>query len=215
LIVVPFYKKMLSYLYPVSIWKGEGTQNPFLELLLYQNQYQLATKDALYSDGNRYRPLVLAFNEIGREISSVKKVLVLGTGLGSAVQILRSKNLSPSFIMVDNDKKVLELAQHMLHRQKNISFICTDANEFISKTKDTYDLLIVDVFRSRIVPGSIIARAFLEKCRQAITEGKYLVLNYIITDEEEWTRALENINSVFPGNKILNNGINRIVIARV
>lgn len=212
---VPLHKRLLSFLYPVSVWKGEGTQNPFLELLLYQNQYQLATKDALYSDGNRYRPLVMAFNEIGKAITNVKKVLVLGTGLGSAVQILHSKNVRPSFVLVDNDKKVLELAQHMLHMEKKISFVCTDAIEFVSKTNDSFDILIVDVFRSRIVPGSIIARAFLEKCRQAISQGGYLVLNYIITDDEEWQRALENINDVFPGNKILNNGINRIVVATV
>ncbi len=155
----------------------------------------------------------MAFDELGKDLATVKDVLVLGTGLGSAVQILRSKGLSPSVVMVDIDKKVLELAQHMLHTQKAMSFVCADAHEFVSKTTEKFDLLIVDVFRSRIVPGSITARAFLEKCRQ-IT-GKYLVLNYIITDEEEWLSVSENINSVFPGNKILNNGINRIIVARV
>ena len=210
---IPVHKRLLSYLFPVTVWKGQGTQNPCLELLLYQNQYQLATEDALYSDGNRYRPLVLAFDEIGREISLVKSALVLGTGLGSAVQILRSKGLSPSFVMVDIDKKVLELAQHMLHMQRDISFVCADALEFISKTSDKFDLLIVDVFRSRVVPGSVTARDFLEKCRNST--NKYLVLNYMVTDEEEWQRVLENVTEVFADNKILNTGINRIIVARV
>lgn len=212
---VPLYKRILSFLYPIRIWKGSSLQNKVLELLLYQNQYQLATEDALYSDGTRYRPLVLAFNELKTVLPNVKSVLVLGTGLGSAVQILDSKKIKAEYTLVDIDKTVLNLAKNYLSKRSGLSFVCADAVEFMNGNAKKYDLVIIDVFLSRVVPGSVIARAFLSKCKNAVTNGSYIVVNYIISTEEEWQRVSGNITSVFPDHKIIGSGINRIIIAKV
>lgn len=212
---VPLYKRLLSFLYPVTIWKGSSLQNKVLELLLYQNQYQLATDDALYSDGTRYRPLVLAFNEMKVTLPKVKTVLVLGTGLGSAVQILESKKVSAEYTLVDIDKTILNLAKSYLPKHRGLSFICADAVEFMKGNTRQYDLVIVDVFLSRIVPGSVVARDFLSKCKEALNKGCYVVINYIISGDSEWERVFGNITSVFPDHKIIGSGINRIIVAKV
>jgi len=181
---------------------------------LYQNQYQLATDDALYSDGTRYRPLVLAFNEMKTSLTEVKSVLVLGTGLGSAVQILEGKKVSAEYTLVDIDKTVLNLARNYLPKRSGLSFICADAVEFMKENTRKYDLVIVDVFLSRIVPGSVVARDFLSKCKAALNDGGYIVINYIISADNEWQRVFGNITSVFPDPQIIGSGINRIIVAK-
>ena len=82
-----FWQGLQSLLYPVRIRKSSSTVNPVLELFYFQGRYMLGTPDAVYSDGDRYRPLVAAFTAPGLKphLGNVRNVLVLGTGLASAV----------------------------------------------------------------------------------------------------------------------------------
>lgn len=209
------YKKILSYLYPVLIRKSSGTKNSVLELFLYRGQYQLGTFDALYSDGDRYTPLVKAFKIIRKSLPGINKVLVLGTGLGSAVQILNKQGFSPAFTLVENDATVLNWALELLP-QYRADAVCEDAAVFIEKeTGIRYDLIVVDIFTGRIVPEFVTTGVFLKNCRRKITPGGFMILNYIVNSKQDWLDARENLDAVFPNNKIHDLGINRLVIAQV
>ena len=50
---IPLYKKLLSYLYPVPIRRSAGSENEYLELNLYCNQLQLASRcyQAIFDTG--------------------------------------------------------------------------------------------------------------------------------------------------------------------
>ena len=196
---IPAYKRLLSYLYPVRLRKSKGGINPFLELYLYRNDLQLATPDALYSDGKRYRPLVATPKELDESLSSVHNVLVLGTGLGSAVRIMNAKDHYPEFTLVDNDKVVLQWAlEHLADNKRNkIKPVCADANDFVSTDTAEYDLVIVDIFMGRVVPGFVTSNEFLQKCRARLTSPGNLILNYIIISNSEWDRTKANFDKVF------------------
>ncbi len=97
---IPFYKRLLSYIYPVPLRSGAGDVNAHLEIFLHHNRLQLVTADAIYSDGDHYIPAVTVVNNLKAILSSVSNVLVLGGGLGSMVQVMRSKAMihtSPSW----------------------------------------------------------------------------------------------------------------------
>jgi len=217
LLHIPIYKKILSYLYPVRIAKAATPHNSVLELCLSNGQFQLATHDALYSDGDRYRPLTIAFNHLGAALYNVKRVLVLGTGLGSAAQILYAKGYKPSYTFVEYDNTILQWAMQTLPADvvaKSIP-ICADALLFINDYKQEHDILVVDIFNSRVVPAFVTTEDFLKKCRRCIKPGGHFVLNYIVLNNTDWTTVEQNIKSVFPNLTILENGINRIMIATV
>ena len=210
-----FLSSFLSFFYPVRVRKGKSAENPVLELFLYRNRWQLATADALYSDGDKYRPLVIAFKELKDVLPAVKTVLVLGAGLGSAVTILHKKGYHPAFTLVDNDKLVLQWALEMLGEltEYNITPVCDNAQTFIQKNEQQYDLLIIDVFSGRVVPDFVTKTAFLENCKRSIKLGGNVIFNYIVNHPKQWDDALNNFNTVFPSAKVINNDNNRIIIA--
>ena len=115
---LPFYKKLLSYFIPVLISKTATPENPLLELYVYRGRYQLATADALYSDGAAYTPLKIAFKHLKQELPAVKHALVLGTGLASAVHVMKQTGNSPDFTLVEYDSTILKLAMEYLPNYK-------------------------------------------------------------------------------------------------
>lgn len=215
MISISFYKKFLSCLYPVMLRRSSSRKNPILELFVFRGQYQLATYDALYSDGNRYRPLVKAFRTISHSLPKVNNVLILGTGLGSAVQILAKYKLHPAYTFVDDDELVLKWAMELLPGpRENIDVICGSAEEVIDTLTETYDLVVIDVFESRVVPFFVTSKDFLEKCRQRTNPGGHIVLNYIINSKNDWKTAKANIDAIFPGNNCFDLGINQVITAQ-
>ncbi|XZF13863.1 spermidine synthase [Chitinophagaceae bacterium MMS25-I14] len=214
---VPVLKKILSYLVPVRIRRRSSNINPVLDLYLYRGQWQLATADALYSDGDRYRPLVMAFKKIKDFLPQIKEVLVLGTGLGSAARILHKTGCIAKYTLVDIDAEVLKWALELMPSEiaRDTTPVCADAAVFISGLTKTYDLLVLDIFISRVVPVFAVQEGFLEKCRRSINSGGHFIMNYIVNDEQQWKQLQDTCNKVFPGYRVIENGINRIMIATV
>jgi spermidine synthase len=213
----PLHKRLLSYLYPVPIRKDSSTENPVLELFLYRNQYQLATHDALYSDGNRYKPIKQAVKKLKRNIAGIKNVLILGSGLGSACQILHSNGINPTYTLVDIDEKVLSWALEHLSSEitSGVHPVCMDACEYVSTIQESYNMVIVDIFNSRVVPGFVADEVFLKNIRRILLPGGCLILNYIVNDESDWLRLTENLSHIFPSFKVDEMSINRIITAKV
>ena len=60
--MLTFRQKLLSHFFPVSIRKGATAHNAQLEIFYYRGRFILATADAVYSDGHKYKPLVAAFS---------------------------------------------------------------------------------------------------------------------------------------------------------
>ena len=202
---------------PVWLSFEESETTPFLEVLLYKNRIQLATKDALYSDGVKYTPALAVVNNDRAFIGTVKDMLILGTGLGSMVQIVREMGYSPNFTLIELDKVILRLAMDVLEDDKEAKLIpvCADAKEYIAQNTAQYDLIFIDIFDSRSVPAFVSTREFLEHCKRALNPGGRLAWNYIVNNDEKWRKTKETFAEVFPDHQIINSEINRIFIARV
>lgn len=213
---VPLYKKILSMVYPVLIRTAEESDRyPLPQLYLYRGQYQVATHDALYSDGTRYRPLKIAYSKLADKLPAVKNVLVLGTGLGSAVHILHNKGYQPEYTLVDYDKTTLRWAMELLPEgvATRTTPILTDAQGFIETHEKMYDLIVVDIFKGRVVPAFVMTNAFLQNCRRCMKPTASLVLNYMVNNEAEWQDALKAFSMVFPRHQVIATSINRLLIA--
>jgi hypothetical protein len=48
-----------------------------------------------------------------------------------------------------------------------------------------------------------------------VNPGGHIVINYMVNNDKEWRAAIAAISAVFPGNRVINHGINRIIIATV
>lgn len=206
----------MSYLVPVRLRRKKGSENPLLELYYYRGRFQLATADALYSDGDQYRPMRIAYHYLGDELGKVNSVLVLGTGLASAVQILEKKGYNPEFTLVEYDMTVLSWAMALLPTKADkVTPVHADAKDYMATNQQRFDLLILDVFNGRVVPPFVTSEEFLQQCRNSINEGGFFVFNYIIQNDEEWKRVDTLVSRVFPHSFCIDSDINRIIISKV
>lgn len=213
---IPLMKRWLSYLFPVRVKTAKGSGDSMLELFLYRGRWQLGSGDALYSDGDRYRPLTAAYHQLADLLPRVKDVLMLGGGLGSGVQLFRKQGLHPSVVFVEKDEVILQLALELMPPElhANLLPLCADAKEFMNANEKSFDLIIVDVFDGRTVPGFVMEEPFLRQCAQKIRTNGALVLNYIINDEKKWKHDQAVFSKVFPQHKTIALGLNRLLIVR-
>lgn len=186
-----------------------------LELYLHRNQWQLATEDAWYSDGRRYRPLLTAFKKIKEELTVVNDVLILGTGLASAVHILEDMDIHPHFTLVEIDRIILELAVELMPVQNlsRIEPVCMDAQQFMQGNKTLYPLIVCDVFMGQTVPGFVSSTAFLQQCRTGLQPGGRFILNYVEKSKDLYREICSVMSDVFPGYTRIEFGINKIFVA--
>lgn len=211
---IPLYKRILSYLHPVWISHYKSDVNPYLELLLYRGRLQLATHDALYSDGDAYTPAQAVLKDLRSFLPAVKKVLIMGAGLGSMVSMMHKRGYTPHVTLVELDEVILQLAMERLtaYAGTDVEAICSDAAIFVANSTRQYDLIFIDIFNSRTVPPFVTSLSFLSNCYKNLAPGGHIAFNYIINNDDEWALAQKNFAAVFSDHHIISNDINRIFI---
>ncbi|MBS1782546.1 MAG: fused MFS/spermidine synthase [Bacteroidetes bacterium] len=203
----------MSYLFPIKIWKGSGDAHPNLELFLYRGQWQLATEDAIYSDGVRYSPMVKAFSQLRTQIPAWKKVLVLGGGAGSAARILRKMGSASEVLLVENDGQIIQLMESELP-DENIRYVCEDAKTFIASNKIHFDVVVIDIFIGRKVPEFVSKDTFLAACQRACHKNGIVIINFMINDVPDSER-FDAMVAHFTNYAVIDIGINKVVIVKV
>jgi spermidine synthase len=191
-----------------------GTVNPRLEVSLYQGRWQLATGDALYSDGDRYRPLLLAFRQLRQKLGAAPDMLLLGTGLGSAVHILHRMGRAPRATLVELDEVVLALAMALMPPDMagKLRPVAADAAAYMERQQDSYDLVVVDIFIGKNVPAFVTTAAFLQQCRAGVRPGGCFVFNYIPESVPMWEKTRTLVAEIFPQHSLIEFGVNKVFI---
>jgi len=179
----------------------------------------LGTNDAIYSDGEKYRPLLAAFKLMQLEHlgPSIKQVLVLGTGLASVINILDKMGLHPQCTLVDIDPVVLGWAQEFVPTSSsgNVQWIHRDAFQFIETDSHKYDLIIVDIFLGRKVPAKVLSPEFLAQCKEHLQAPGWLVLNYMVQSLDEENDVTSRLEKVFAQIRVIRFGFNRVFVIKV
>lgn len=208
--------RFFSYLWPLRVKQGYGQSGDYLELLLYRNQWQLTTDDAIYSDGRRYAPFRLAFKKLPVSFfQNLHTCLVLGTGLGSVAQILHHRyNTDIQYTLVELNGAILEWAENILSQNgiSRLHPVKNDACLFMKNNTDCFDLICIDVFIGRNIPECVLQNAFLEACQKALNPDGYCIMNFIIHETEEWEQLQEHLHQYFSTVQIIAKGNNRILI---
>jgi len=210
---IPLYKKLLSYVAPVTLRKVSTPDNPVLELAMVSGRFQLATREAYYSDGDKYEPAIITCTHFASILPSLKNVLVLGTGLGSIMEVMTGMGGHPEFTLVEKDKVVLQWAMELAAEGVRMHPVCEDAGDFILRDTSKYDFIFVDIFNGRHVPPFVTSKLFLSQVRARLAENGRLALNYIVNDTADWEEMNLNFADVFPGHKLLERRENKIFVA--
>lgn len=197
---IAVYKKVASFFYPITLKKIVTQQHHLLKLQLYSNQLMLSTTDAIYSYGIRYSPFRKTFKLLKNDLPHVKQLLVLGTGLGSALKILQDKyQLFPDATLVDIDPDILGLSKEwmQLDSKKNVTWICDEAKNFVFNCHQLFDLICIDVFKDTYMPFYLKEVNFFIACRKILRPKGVCIFNAIPLNEQESSQIEMILNDVF------------------
>ena len=109
----------------------------------------LDSKNTNYSYGSLQRALRKGLNYIGyNRIKNFDDILVLGVAGGSVMKTLVNEiHFEGKITGVEIDPQVIDIANEYfdLKEIKNLNIVIDDAFEFVLKTKEKYDLIVIDI----------------------------------------------------------------------
>jgi spermidine synthase len=184
----PAWKRFLSYFYTFCLEDTHSNINPHLQVFLKQGRYQLCTDHAVYSYGDLYDNFTRAFDVLKLEEIDVRKVLVLGFGMGSIPIILEKLfEKDYEYTGIEIDKKVIELAhKYVLPEVKSkINLVCADAYQFVMGCKEKFDLIAVDVFLDDMIPASFEKDDFLARLATLLSPEGIVVYNRLSQNKKD------------------------------
>lgn len=97
--------------------------------------------------------------------SRISKILILGLGCGSVLKPLLKKFPNCQITGVEIDKEMIDIGKKYFNLEKytNLKIVCDDAKNFCEKTKEKYDLILVDMYKGNVPEKSKVYLKNLNK----------------------------------------------------
>jgi spermidine synthase len=197
---ISWWKRLVSYLVPVTLETAASEQNPELTVMMDRGRLQLLSGNAIYSWDDLYFNFTAAFAQIQPEKYPIKEVLVLGLGLGSVPYILEKLHgRQYYYTAVEWDEVVAELAdRYTFSRLKSpVEIVTADAAVFVEICSETYDMVVIDLFEDNKTPEVFETSAFLDHCVQLLRPGGFLLMNRLSKLQRDKVLAERYFESVF------------------
>lgn len=186
-ISIPWYKQFLSYFYLVTIKKLQSDFNPGLCIQMEAGRLLLNTANANYSYGNLHKVFEEVFDLIELEKTPPKKVLILGLGSGSVIDILqRQYGFDPLITAVEIDPEIIKVLPVWTKLNlDNTTIINNDAFDAVLTLDTQYDLIVVDLFVDLDVSAGIHHDEFLHKLKLLLEPSGTLLINYVVNSQAQ------------------------------
>ena len=214
------WKRWLSYLGDVTLERVSTEIHPSLTICLSKGRLQLYANKAIYSFEDLYLNFSNTFRLIDLKPYTGGRVLVLGLGLGSVIQILEQEHqLNASYTAAELDEGIIDLAQRYVlqYLPCPVTVYPIDAYAYINQyEEEAFDMIIMDVFHDDIIPGPFSQPAFLHRIRNILSpQGLFLYNRLYRTDEDQRETAQyqwDIFAPVFPNHDAIDVEGNRVLI---
>jgi len=193
-------RKFFSYIIPVKIFKKKSARSKIIEVTWANGELVLDSENTNYSYGSLQRILRYGLRNIGYDkILKMDHILLLGVAGGSVVKTLVDEiEYKGKITGVEIDPDMIQVANQYfnLNKIKQLELIIDDAFEFVLKTKDQYNLIIIDVFEDTNMPNFLFEKFFLNRICTLLKENGFILFNTMILDEAHNVRNRKYISDV-------------------
>lgn len=174
-------KKILSYLYPITVYSEKSIISKELKILLYKGNYLLDTTNTNYSYGSLEKVLKKGLNFIGNKIIQEKRnILVMGVAGGSVIKTLVNDfNCNQPITGIELDANIIRLANKYFELNKipNFNCIIDDAQHFIAYSDQNFDLIIIDIFEDMSMPDFLFESKFINNYKKRLSNKGHIIFN--------------------------------------
>lgn len=191
-------KRIFSYLIPITIYKKKSSLSKSIEITWANGELVLDSENTNYSYGSLQRILRIGLKTIGFEkIVAMNHVLVLGVAGGSVIKTLIDEiHYKGKITGVEIDSEIIHLANQyfQLSDVSQLNIVLDDAFEFVLKTKDTYDLIIIDIFQDTTMPNFLFESFFINRICSLLKSKGFVLFNTMLLDKKQNLRNEKYIN---------------------
>ncbi len=182
-------RRLLSYLIPINIHRQRSDLSKSLEVTWANGQLVLDSRHTNYSFGSLQRVLRKGLQHIGfKRIGQMERILVLGVAGGSVIRTINEEtDFQGRITGVEIDGEVIALANRYfgLGAIPNLELVQCDAFEFVLRSNECYDLVIIDIFQDTKMPGFLFENFFYDRLAKITQEGSSILFNTMtLTDED-------------------------------
>ncbi|MBF4487129.1 fused MFS/spermidine synthase [Flavobacterium sp. CSZ] len=203
-------QKLFSYIIPIKIFKKKSERSKIIEVTWANGELVLDSENTNYSYGSLQRILRYGLRNIGyNAILKMDHILLLGVAGGSVIKTLVDEiEYKGKITGVEIDSEIIQIANQYfsLDQIEQLEIVIDDAFEFVLKTKNKYDLIIIDIFEDIKMPNFLFESFFSERICSLLKNHGFVLFNTMILDEAHNVRNrkyISEINSEFFTSKML------------
>lgn len=189
------FAKFFSYFIPINVYKKNSSISKSLEVTWNNGELVLDSKNTNYSYGSLQRILKKGLKYIGYErIKKFDSILILGVAGGSVIKTLVDDvKFKGKITGVEIDAEIIEIAKKYfkLDEIKNLELHLDDAFEFVLKTKENYDLIIIDIFQDTKMPNFLFEDFFINRINLLLNPEGFILFNTMVINEKDRIRNLD------------------------
>ena len=193
------FKKLFSYFIPINVFKQKSNISQTLEVTWADGELVLDSKNTNYSYGSLQRILRKGLKFIGFErIKNMNHILVLGVAGGSVIKTLVDEiNFEGKITGVEIDKYVIRIANEYFHLDQiqNLEIVIDDAFEFVLKTKENFDLIIIDIFQDTKMPNFLFETFFINRICDLLQPKGFILFNTMVLSDKQKKLNAEFLNA--------------------
>lgn len=193
-------QKLFSYLIPIKIFKKKSVRSKIIEVTWANGELVLDSENTNYSYGSLQRILRYGLRNIGyNKILEMEHILLLGVAGGSVIKTLVDEiEYKGKVTGVEIDPEMIQIANEYfnLNQIKQLEIVIDDAFEFVLKTKDRYDLIIIDIFEDINMPNFLFESFFSERVCFLLKNQGFVLFNTMILDEAHNVRNKKYISEI-------------------
>lgn len=208
----------LSYLFPQTVLRTSSRYNRDIRVNEENGTLKLLVNGARES-GEYIRKLwKYAFSHFEKPKKSPQSILVLGIAGGTLIHELSDRYPHAKIAGVDIDQTMIDIGKRYfgLDAISNLRCICANARNFIQRTKDRFDMIIVDLFIGPDVPDFVSSLSFQQKINRLLTKNGCVVVNYLRQPgyEEKATELEALLRNLYGDVELVDRYNNRFFLVR-
>lgn len=128
------------------------------------------------------------------------RVLLAGVGGGAIARYFQARFGDIEGVAVECSELVASIARRFFafpDESSQWELVVSDIKDYLGKTRNPFDLILVDIAEGQFTPKWIYGTDFLQSCRQHLSSGGAVAFNLLLSDAETFSAALKAIRQIF------------------
>lgn len=87
--------------------------------------------------------------------------------------------------LVDIDPLSFEIARRYFHMPETVNCHARDGADFLRRSKDRYDAVILDAFTDAVIPPHLLTERFFQLVKSRLNRGGLFLVNIVVSDDND------------------------------